>query len=152
MPTHEIFNFIKIDARIATAGMPTKAQLEDARAEGYDAVVNLVPNGQDNALKGEDAFVRALGMAYHHIPVIWTAPQPADFQRFTDIMESLRGKKVLVHCAMNMRVTVFFSAYAMKNLGWTQAQADDLVKTIWTRDPRYPMDDTWRTFMKAIRP
>jgi protein tyrosine phosphatase (PTP) superfamily phosphohydrolase (DUF442 family) len=151
MPAHEIFNFIKIDDHLSTAGMPTKAQLEDARAEGYEAVVNLVPNGQDNALKGEDEFVRTLGMAYHYIPVVWTAPQREDFARFSEVMEGLRGKKVLVHCAMNMRVTVFVSSYAMKHLGWTQAQADDLVATIWTRDPRYSMDETWRTFMQNIR-
>jgi len=151
MPTQEIFNFIKIDDHISTAGMPTTAQLEDACAEGYDAIVNLVPDGQDNALKGEDAFVRALGMTYHYIPVVWAEPKLADFARFTEVMRSLRGKKVLVHCAMNMRVTVFVSTYAMKNMGWTQAQADDLVKSIWGRHPEYPMDDTWRTFMRTIR-
>src|SRR5438128_1301102 len=105
MSITEAVNFVAIDDRTATCGQPTPAQFAAARDEGYEAVVNLLPSVQDNALKDEDQLVGALDMAYHYIPVIWTDPRPENFTAFCDVMRSLAGKKVLIHCAMNMRVT-----------------------------------------------
>jgi protein tyrosine phosphatase (PTP) superfamily phosphohydrolase (DUF442 family) len=90
-------------------------------------------------------------MAYHYIPVAWTAPQPKDFTAFCEVMRALAGRKVFVHCAMNMRVTAFYSSYALKHLGWTRAQADALVARVWEAHKAYKMDDTWRDFIALIR-
>ena len=146
-----IKNFIPIDDTVGLAGLPTAAQFAAVRAAGYEAVVNLLPREQDNALKEEEALVRDLGLTYHYIPVIWTAPQRADFDTFCDAMQALAGKKTFIHCAMNMRVTVFYASYAMKHLGWSAAQADALVSRIWDADARYTMNDTWRAFLASLR-
>jgi protein tyrosine phosphatase (PTP) superfamily phosphohydrolase (DUF442 family) len=146
-----IRNFVEIDDMTATAGQPTVAQLGAVRDAGYAAVVNLLPREQDNALKEEEEIVRSLGLAYRYIPVVWKAPQVADFATFCETMQALRGTKTFIHCAMNMRVTAFYSTYALKHLGWTAAQADALVARIWEADPRYTMDETWRAFLAEIR-
>jgi protein tyrosine phosphatase (PTP) superfamily phosphohydrolase (DUF442 family) len=151
MGTAEIINFVKIDDKIGTAGQPTAEQFKAVRDEGYEAIVNLLPSVQDNALKGEDEIIRSLGLSYHYIPVVWTDPRPEDFTAFCAIMERLRGRKVFIHCAMNMRVTAFFSTYALKYLGWSVAQADALVAKIWEASPKFRMPDVWRAFIEAIR-
>jgi protein tyrosine phosphatase (PTP) superfamily phosphohydrolase (DUF442 family) len=147
----DIRNFIQIDDRIATAGQPTAEQFKAVRDAGYEAVVNLLPSEQDDALKGEEALIRDLGMDYHYIPVLWRAPQPNDFATFCKVMSKLDGKKVFIHCAMNMRVTAFFSSYAMKYLGWSGEAADALVARIWEAYKTYTMDDAWRSFIARIR-
>jgi protein tyrosine phosphatase (PTP) superfamily phosphohydrolase (DUF442 family) len=151
MPLSDIVNYIAVDNEIGTAGQPTRAQFKAVRDAGYEVVVNLLPSVQDNALKGEDELIHDLGMAYRYIPVAWTDPKPADFAAFCDVMESVKGKRVFIHCAMNMRVTAFFSTYAMKRLGWTLDQADALIDQVWTANPDYQMPDVWRTFIHAIR-
>ena len=147
----DIRNFIRIDDHVGTAGQPTAEQFGAVRDAGYEVVVNLLPREQDNALKGEDALIRELGMEYRYIPVVWTAPQPQDFTAFCDVMQKLDGKKIFVHCAANMRVTAFYSSYAMKHLGWSRDQADALVARVWEAHPNFKMDDTWRDFVALIR-
>jgi protein tyrosine phosphatase (PTP) superfamily phosphohydrolase (DUF442 family) len=151
MAVAEIINYVAIDDAVGTAGQPTRDQFKDVRDAGYDAVVNLLPSVQDNALKGEDELIQSLGMEYHYIPVVWTDPKPADFAAFCNVMQSLKGKKVFVHCAMNMRVTAFYSTYAEKHLGWTIDQANTLIDQIWTANPDYQMPDVWRKFIATIR-
>jgi protein tyrosine phosphatase (PTP) superfamily phosphohydrolase (DUF442 family) len=143
--------FIQIDDRTGCAGQPTAEQFKAVRDAGFEAVVNLLPSEQDNALKNEDALIRDLGMEYHYIPVVWTAPQPKDFAAFCEVMQKLEGKKIFVHCAMNMRVTAFYSSYAMKHLGWSRDQADALVARIWEAYKGFKMDETWRSFIALIR-
>ena len=82
MSVSDIVNYIAIDDRIGTAGLPTRQQFRAVRDAGYEVVVNLLPSVQDNALKGEDELVQSLGLKYHYIPVIWTDPKPADFTAF----------------------------------------------------------------------
>ena len=146
----DIKNFIRIDDHVGTAGQPTAEQFGAVRDAGYAAVVNLLPREQDNALKGEEALIRDLGMEYHYIPVVWRAPRREDFAAFCDVMRKLAGKKTFVHCALNLRVTAFYSSYAMKHLGWSRDQADALRARVWDVYPNYKTDDTWREFVALI--
>lgn len=147
----DIKNFIRIDERVGTAGQPTAEQFQAVRDAGYEVVVNLLPREQDNALKDEEALIADLGMKYRYIPVVWAAPQPLDFAAFCAAMDELRDKRIFVHCAMNMRVTAFYSSYAMQRLGWSLDQADALVARVWEANPNFKMNETWRTFIALIR-
>ncbi len=62
-PTTTIKNFNEIDDRIGPAGQPTAEKFNAVREAGYEAVVNLLPREQDNALKDEEAVIRSLCMA-----------------------------------------------------------------------------------------
>ena len=152
MKTESIFNFMRIDDSVGTGGQPTQEQFEAARDEGYQAVVNLAPsNAENHALAGEHQVVGSLGMAYHHIPVEWASPTLEDFNAFVKTMESLKDKKVLVHCAANFRVTVFYALYATRTEGWSEQQADELIARIWESRPDYRMDGTWKAFLNDVR-
>jgi protein tyrosine phosphatase (PTP) superfamily phosphohydrolase (DUF442 family) len=145
MSLEEIYNFIEISDLLATSGQPTEAQMSEIAAAGYEVVVNLATPTSDNALKDEAGTVRALGMDYHNIPVVWEAPKLSDFEQFVPLMDSLAGQKVFVHCAANYRVSMFTALYAEKHWGWTRAQADAHIRRIW--EP----DEVWKKFIEGVR-
>ena len=131
MPTDAIYNYRKVDDRLATGGQPRASQLRDAAQEGFTAVINLAPYDKRYSIDDEAGLVQSLGMRYHHIPVDWENPTAADFAAFERAMNEHARDKTLVHCAANFRVTAFYSLYALENLGWTEAQADELRASIW---------------------
>ena len=127
----EIKAFLQLDERIGTAGQPTKAQFANIGAAGYDVVINLGLDDGDHWLPDEADAVREAGMAYVHIPVQWDRPTPADLERFCDVMDARRHEKVFVHCAINMRVSVFVALYRIRRLGWARERAFADVARIW---------------------
>jgi uncharacterized protein (TIGR01244 family) len=147
MSVSEIYNFIEIDPSIGSSGQPTEAQFRELSEAGYEAVINLAPDGLDTSLPGEAELVRALGMEYHHIPVQWTDPRRDQLDRFEALMDRLGGRRVLIHCQGNYRVTAFYALYAGAKLGWSQDRADALIDRIWTSHPGVEMDETWRAFI-----
>jgi protein tyrosine phosphatase (PTP) superfamily phosphohydrolase (DUF442 family) len=107
MSLDQILNFIEISPVLGTAGQPKRNQFVDIAAAGYQCVINLATSSSENAIAGESDLVSELGMEYIHIPVVWKAPQRADFDLFCTAMERLEGRRVFVHCELNMRVSAF---------------------------------------------
>lgn len=151
MSVAEIYNFVQVDRSIGTSGQPTEAQFRALADAGYQAVVNLAPDGLDTSLPDEAELVRALGMEYHQIPVQWTDPRGDQLAEFGALMDKLAERRVLIHCQGNYRVTAFYALYATARLGWTTDRADALIDRIWTSYPGFAMDDTWRGFIAAAR-
>src|SRR5687768_6608641 len=90
----EIRAFLRLSDGTGTAGQPTEAQFEAVREAGYQAVVNLLPPASASALPEEAQVVSALGMEYVSIPVDWEAPKTEDAERFFDVMDERRDRKV----------------------------------------------------------
>lgn len=126
-----IYNFLQLSEDIATSGQPTEDQFRDIGQAGYEVVINLGLTGTGYALEDEEDLVRSLGMEYVHIPVIWENPTLENLDDFFSAMDLLRGKKVFVHCAANMRVSVFMALYRVRYLGWKVEQAVEDVHRIW---------------------
>lgn len=133
----DIYNFLQLEENLATSGQPSEAQLAEIAAAGYEVVINLGLAGAEYALPDEAASVRALGMEYVHLPVVWTAPTPRDLERFCALMESYQGRKLYVHCAANMRVSSFIALYRIRSLGWNRPAALADVHRIWQPDERW---------------
>lgn len=145
MPITDIRNFVAISETLATAGQPSEQQLQELEAAGFDAVINLGLLDPRYCLPDEAGNVAALGMLYHHIPVVFQDPKAEDFAAFRSAMDSLRNRKVFVHCAMNFRVSCFVALLGEAELGWTRAQADAHVQRLWKPD------QVWSTFMETMR-
>lgn len=145
MALDDIKNFIAVTDRLGTAGQPSEAQLRDVAGAGFDVVVNLGLLDPRYCLADEAGTVASLGLAYHHIPVEFTAPQDEDLQRFFDVMDAARDHKVFVHCAANYRVSSFVALYAESRLGWSAEQADAHMRRVW--EP----NDTWTRFIAEAR-
>jgi protein tyrosine phosphatase (PTP) superfamily phosphohydrolase (DUF442 family) len=131
MSTQEIYNYRRVNDQISTGGQPSEEQLRAAAAEGFRTVINLATINPRYSLKDEAGLVWSLDMTYHHIPVEWEYPQESDFAAFEAVVQDLPEGKTLIHCAANFRVTAFYSLYAMKHLGWSEAQAAEFRAPIW---------------------
>jgi uncharacterized protein (TIGR01244 family) len=148
MSLDDIYNFLQVDERTLTAGQPTRGQLRAAAEAGVQVVINLSTGSERFAPEEEAALARQLGLEYHHIPVVWDSPQPADFEQFASVMAAAGDKKALIHCAANYRVTAFYSLYAMRALGWTAEQAEKVRGFVWERG-QYPIWDAFIDRMQA---
>jgi uncharacterized protein (TIGR01244 family) len=148
MSTDEIYNALVVNDRLITSGQPSEDQLREAAAEGIDTVVNLAPHDAQNALPDEAGLVRALGMTYRHLPVVFANPTEADFAAFEQVMAELPPEsRTLVHCAANFRVSAFYGLYAIKRLGWSVEQAEAFRAPIWDGSD-YPV---WEDFISQMQ-
>jgi protein tyrosine phosphatase (PTP) superfamily phosphohydrolase (DUF442 family) len=145
--TETIYNYRKVDEQTITGGQPSEEQLRAAVAEGYNTVINLATINPRYSLPDEAGLAQSLGMAYHHIPVDWEHPRESDFDEFERVMQALPEGKVLIHCAANFRVTAFYSLYAQKHLGWSDAQAEGFRASVW-QGSHYPV---WEDFIGRMR-
>ena len=141
-----VHNFIQVRPDLATSGVIAKESFAEIRADGYDVVVNLLPDDSKYAVSDEAAVVADLGMDYVHIPVDFAAPSASNYDDFTAAMRTARGKKVWVHCAANWRVSSFVSLYGELELGWTRSIAEELVEKAWGEP-----DAVWRQFIAETR-
>jgi protein tyrosine phosphatase (PTP) superfamily phosphohydrolase (DUF442 family) len=123
--------FLPISDTLATAGQPTEAEFAALAQAGYEVVVNLSLPTSDHALPDEKATVEGLGMVYVAIPVVWENPTLADLDQFFEAMETHRERMVFVHCALNMRVSVFVYLYRVLKLGLNPAIAQRDLLAIW---------------------
>lgn len=146
MSTRDIYNYHKVDDHVITGGQPTTEQLQSTAKEGFNTVVNLATERPDSSLD-EASLVSSLGMAYYHIPVAWDDPKLSDFEAFENLVNQLGDQKILIHCAANFRVTAFYSLYAMKHLGWSEARADEFRMRVW-QGSQYPI---WEKFIGGLK-
>jgi uncharacterized protein (TIGR01244 family) len=147
MGSQDIYNYRKVSDALITAGQPTEEQLISAANEGFRVVINLATLDPSYSLPDEAGLVQGLGMAYHHIPVEWDTPQESDFEAFESVMGQLGQSKTLIHCAANFRVSAFFSLYAQKHLGWSEADSDQFRASIW-EGSNLPI---WEAFIAGIK-
>ena len=145
MSVNEAYNFKSINSSVSTAGVLTKGQLSELSSEGYEAVINLLPSDSEHAAEHEPSIVEAQGLKYVYIPVDFTAPTENDYQQFAQAMSELSGKKIMLHCAANYRVTAFYSIYATQALGWSGEQARALISSIWDVS-EFPV---WENFVES---
>ena len=125
-----VFNYLPISETLATAGQPSTEQFADIRQAGFEVVINLAMPTSSNALLDERSVVETHGMIYYSIPVLWEQPTQADFQKFQALLAAHAGQKVLVHCAMNMRVSTF--VYLHRHLqGVSPVEAKAAMTKIW---------------------
>ena len=141
----DIYNYLRIDDRLSTAGQPTEEELEALARDGVEVVINLALHDDPRySLADETGTVCALGMKYVHIPVKFDAPTREDLDAFFAAMETHRGRKVLVHCAANKRVTSFLGLYRVLCEKWDADAAFEPMRTIWEPNP------VWATFIESM--
>jgi len=127
----DTLNYLLINDRIGSSGQPTENQFYAIRDAGYKTVINLLPQGTENSLKGERTLVTALGMRYIYIPVAPFNPTRDDFDKFVAAMQSASGGKVWIHCAVNARASVFIYKYRCAVIGEDEQSALWDLRQIW---------------------
>ena len=98
------YNFHRVSPRTTTSGVVGVKRLGELGSEGYDTVINLLPDSSEYAIAGEADIVGEQGLNYIYIPVDFAAPTGADLGAFSAEMSAHGGKMIHVHCAANFRV------------------------------------------------
>jgi protein tyrosine phosphatase (PTP) superfamily phosphohydrolase (DUF442 family) len=139
---HQILNYLRISDTLATAGQPVRQQFREIKAAGYDLVINLAMPDSPNALPNEAELVTAHGMEYIHIPVVWEKPTADDLECFFEVMAANESRRTFVHCALNMRVSVFVYLYRVLRQAVPPDVAREAMLQIWQPDP------VWSQFLR----
>lgn len=137
-----IYNFRRMAPDLATAGQPLEEELAAVAAAGFDVVIDLALLDAEYSLPDEPGLVRSLGMDFEHVPVIWERPTLDNLQNFFAAMQRHAGRNIFLHCAANMRASVFLALYRIMRLGWARDEAMTHVFDIWEPDA------VWRDFIR----
>jgi protein tyrosine phosphatase (PTP) superfamily phosphohydrolase (DUF442 family) len=139
-----IYNYLKISDKIATAGQPSVEEFSDIKQAGYQIVINLALKDSSNALPNEQDIVESQGMQYIHIPVIWENPTEENLQDFIGVMKTNADQKVFVHCAANKRVSAFIYLYRRYQESVSDEAAKKDLHQIWIPN------ETWQQFIQQV--
>jgi len=134
-------NYIKINEQISTSGQPTKKQFKKIAKKGFEVVINLAMHNK-GALKEEDKIVSKNGMMYIHLPITWKNPEIDRLELFLRLLKSLEreNKKILIHCIMNYRASVFMHLY--KKFVWREKELE------FISPKEYKPNKTWKKVLK----
>ena len=124
-------NVVEISPQLVTSGQPSADALAGLGAQGFGAVVYLAPPSVSDAVRDEAAIVARQGLVYVNIPIRFDSPTEADFDVFAAVLRGLAGRKVLVHCQVNMRASVMVFLYRAIVAKEDPRIAYDSVTRIW---------------------
>lgn len=140
--TSDLANARKLDGGIVAAGQPTAAQLDAARREGVNTIVNLRPAGEFDEYD-EAAHVRDAGMTYVHIPVAGPDDiNDANARRLDEALDN-DGVPALVHCASSNRVGALLAYRARHIQGHDADEAMDIGRAAGL-NPKSPLLEATR--------
>lgn len=144
-PNQEVpVNFVAVSERIHTSGQPSKVQLGQLRAKGYALIINLATPASSGAIPEEGMLIAKTGISYLNIPVDFRKPGHEDFELFSNILSQSGSRRVLVHCQVNKRASVFTFLYRVIHEGVSPDLAWQNVTSIWEPDP------PWIDFIRLV--
>jgi protein tyrosine phosphatase (PTP) superfamily phosphohydrolase (DUF442 family) len=135
-------NFVSWRPGLASASQPPEAWLRELDKGQYDLVINLAPPGVHGSISAEPEIVRARGVEYVNIPVVFGKPTADDFRRFSELVSANKDRKVFVHCQVNLRGTAFTFLYRVIHEGADPREALAKLTSIWAPDP------VWKRFIE----
>jgi protein tyrosine phosphatase (PTP) superfamily phosphohydrolase (DUF442 family) len=124
-------NVVAISPQLVTSGQPSAGDLARLGAQGFEAVVYLAPPTVSDAVRDEAVSVGKQGIVYVNIPIAFDAPTERDFDAFAGALRGLAGRKVLVHCQINMRASVLVFLYRVIVAKEDPRIAYDSVTRVW---------------------
>jgi protein tyrosine phosphatase (PTP) superfamily phosphohydrolase (DUF442 family) len=136
--THPVFDWLWTSGQLSERDVLSLPNL------GIQVVINLALPTSPNALLNEAELVTGLGLAYVQIPVEWETPRPEQFQQFIGVLKAFEGRKIWLHCAMNMRVSAFVYLYRKLVLGEPEEAARFPLDAVWQ------LNETWQHFIQDV--
>ena len=131
MSIDQAYNYRAVSDTVATAGVLKPKQLAALGNAGIEVVINLMPDGSEYAVKDERQIIEGQGIEYWYLPVDFSAPKLEEYQQFKEKLRQSEGRKLLIHCAANYRVSAFYSRYAIESGRWTTEESDRFMLLIW---------------------
>ena len=125
------YNFRKISDKLTTSGVVRPDGLKALASQGYEVVVNLLPDTSEHAVRGERDIVESQSIEYVYIPVDFKKPSQSDFALFSSTMDRVDGRKIHIHCAANFRVSAFYALYQVSRGHWKMERAFEFIHGVW---------------------
>jgi len=143
-PIENGVNFVKVSDRIDTSGQPSLGLLESFSEKNYGLVINLAPPLSKGSIMQEGGLIAKNGTKYVNIPVDWQHPTWQDFDFFSQVLNISGNKKILVHCQINMRGSLFTFLYRVIHEKIDPVIAQEKMTAVWVPT------DQWLTFAQAM--
>ncbi|RYX85604.1 phosphatase [bacterium] len=137
-------SFLEISPDLWTSGQPIPSDWPLLARNGVEVVINLAAPSSSNFDEDEMGRVLEAGMQFVAVPVVWTAPKLEDYTMFAAVLNACKGRRVLVHCALNMRVSSFVFLYRILELGESEVTARRDLEKIWSPDA------IWTAFINQL--
>ena len=137
-------NLVVISPLLTTSGQPSAAALAALGSMGYAGVIYLAPLTVPDAVPGEADLLQRQGVAFANIPIRFDNPTEQDFEAFAAALTSLQGKRVLVHCQVNMRASSMTFLHRVIVGKESPEVAYESVVKVWSPD------GPWKRFMVAM--
>ena len=137
-------NFVAVSERIHTSGQPSATQLGGLRDKGYGLVINLAPPATSGSISDEGMLVARTGISYLNIPVDWHSPRYEEFELFSNVLGQSGSMRVLVHCQVNKRASVFTFLFRVVHDGAAPDRAWENVSAVWVPD------EHWKDFARMV--
>ena len=138
-----IMNYHRVDERLVTGGHLLDGGTVALKAQGVKVVIDL----RDEPPSGEKERFAEQGIEWINIPVEWSDPQEADFERFSATMSEHRNDHVLVQCAANYRASAMTYLYRVVVENVPEDEAEKDMRAVW--DPSE--SDTWSKYINDIQ-
>lgn len=137
-------NVVEISPTLVTSGQPTAAALARLAADGFGAVIYLAPPTVPDAVPDEAGIVERQGLGFVNIPIRFDAPAEADFDALNAALARFAGRKVLVHCQVNLRASSLVFLHRVIQGREPPERAYEAVARVWS--PQGP----WKTLLVRL--
>lgn len=134
--TYQVFDWLWSSGQLSEADIANLSGME------IDVVINLALPSSSSAVPHEAEYVTREGICYIQIPVEWEQPEYAQLLQFFGILNAFEGQRIWVHCAKNMRVSVFLYLYRRLCLSHSEEEATYPMREVWVPNA------IWQTFME----
>ncbi|APV52240.1 hypothetical protein BWI17_02015 [Betaproteobacteria bacterium GR16-43] len=136
-------NVVEITPKLVTSGQPSASALAKLKEQGFEAVIYLAPPTVSDAVRDEPLIVTKQGLTFVNIPIQFGKPTEDDFETFAGVLAGLGGKKVLVHCQVNLRASSMVFLYRVLKLKEAPEAAYKAVSAVWKPH------DAWATLIEG---
>jgi uncharacterized protein (TIGR01244 family) len=119
-----IRNFVRINDQFCTGGQPRLEQLDQLKAEGVKAILNLRTPGEHRADE-EKAAAEKLGLKYFNIPVVYADPKEEQATEFLKLTDDPANRPMFIHCTAAIRVGAFWMIRRALRDGYSVEKAEE---------------------------
>ena len=102
---------VRISDKLAVAGQPAREAFRQLKTDGFTAVINNRPNGEDAlqpGLAAEKSAAEDAGLGYSFIPVVGPQITEADVRAFQEAVDAAPGP-VFAHCQSGTRSLTLYA-------------------------------------------
>lgn len=138
-----VMNYHRVSERLVTGGHLLDGGTETLKEQGVKVVIDL----RDEPPSGEKGRFAEQGIEWINIPVEWSDPRAADFERFSEIMREHQQDHVLVQCAGNYRASAMTYLYRVVVEDVPEKEAKKDLHAVWNPDE----NDTWHDYINDIK-